>query len=94
MLREADGGRIIYPKEKEVNTMSKQCSYPARCALCGGEDCAGAALSRLRLICGYGSTNDGERVELTICGGCADWILGLIQSRMKTQFYAELRDKK
>lgn len=49
-----------------------------RCDICGGEDCAGAALSRLRLICGYGSAYDTERVELTICGECADKIYTLI----------------
>lgn len=49
-----------------------------RCEICGGEDCAGTALSRLRLICGYGSRYDGERIELTICGECADKIYTLI----------------
>ena len=51
-----------------------------RCDICGGEDCAGAALSRLRLICGYGSAYDMERVELTICGKCADKIYTLIHN--------------
>lgn len=49
-----------------------------RCMICGGEDCAGVALSRLRLLCGYGSTHDGEVVELTICGNCADNLFDLI----------------
>lgn len=49
-----------------------------RCDICGGEDCCGAALSRLRLICGYGSAHDMERVELAICGECADKIYTLI----------------
>lgn len=64
--------------------MSKQCSYPARCAFCGGEDCAGVALSQLRLIFGYGSANDGEQVSLSVCGNCADRIGELIQNNMKT----------
>lgn len=51
-----------------------------RCEICGGKDCAGAALSRLRLLCGYGSRYDGERIELTICGDCADRILDIIQN--------------
>lgn len=50
-----------------------------RCEICGGEDCAGVALSRLRLLCGYGSRCDGERIELAICGDCADRILDVIQ---------------
>lgn len=49
-----------------------------RCEICGGEDCAGVALSRLRLLCGYGSTHDGERVELTVCGNCADNLLNFV----------------
>ena len=49
-----------------------------RCEICGGEDCAGVALSRLRLLCGYGSAHDGERVELTVCGNCADNLYNLI----------------
>ena len=44
----------------------------ASCEICGGEDCGGTALSNLRLSFGYGSLYDGERVELTICGKCAD----------------------
>lgn len=43
-----------------------------RCEICGGEDCGGVALSRLQLSFGYGSRYDGEQVELTICGDCAD----------------------
>lgn len=50
-----------------------------RCDICGGDDCAGAALSQLRLTCGYGSYHDMEQVELTICGECADKIYTLIQ---------------
>lgn len=50
--------RLIYPQ--------------TRCEVCGGEDCGGMALSNLRLSFGYGSLYDGERVELTICGKCAD----------------------
>lgn len=50
-----------------------------RCDICGGEDCAGVALSKLRLICGYGSVHDMERVELTICGECSDRIYTLIK---------------
>lgn len=49
------------------------------CDICGGDDCAGAALSQLRLTCGYGSFHDMEQVELTICGECADKIYDLIQ---------------
>ena len=60
-----------------------------RCKICGGEDCTGAALSRLWLIFGYGSVYDGERVELTICGNCADSIHDLIRSKIKVQFYSE-----
>lgn len=55
----------------------------ARCEICGGGDCAGAALSRLRLICGYGSARDGERIELAICGSCADRILDIIQEKVR-----------
>lgn len=51
-----------------------------RCEICGGEDCAGVALSRLRLLCGYGSRYDGERIELAICGDCTDRILDIIQN--------------
>lgn len=69
--------------------MQKVDCIPTRCETCGGEDCAGAALSRLRLIFGYGSMNDGERVELTICGDCADSIHDLIRSKIKVQFYSE-----
>lgn len=55
----------------------------ARCELCGGEDCAGAALSRLRLTCGYGSAHDGERIELVICGSRIDRILDIIQEKVR-----------
>lgn len=44
------------------------------CELCGGGDAGGSALSRLRLVFGYGSRHDGERIEFAICGECADRI--------------------
>lgn len=44
------------------------------CELCGGGDAAGSALSRLRLVFGYGSRHDGDRLELAICGECVDRI--------------------
>lgn len=42
------------------------------CELCGGDDVPGGALSRLRLVFGYGSRHDGDRIEFAICGDCAD----------------------
>lgn len=50
------------------------------CEVCGGEDCGGAALSVLRLTFGYGSENDGERVELALCGDCADRLYRFVQT--------------
>lgn len=61
------------------NTVEQNMGFiKVRCEICGGEDCAGVALSRLRLLYGYGSTHDGERVELTVCGNCADNLFNLI----------------
>lgn len=48
------------------------------CELCGGNDVAGVALSRLRLVFGYGSRHDGDRIEFAICGDCADKIYKMI----------------
>lgn len=42
------------------------------CAMCGGDDIAGTACSRLILETGYGSANDLERVTVPLCGECAD----------------------
>lgn len=64
--------------ESEVKEM--EVKETGKCCLCGGDDCAGVALSRLRLLCGYGSRYDGERIELDICGDCADRILDTIQN--------------
>lgn len=50
-----------------------------RCQLCGGSDCGDAALSSLRLICGYGADHDMESIKLTICGACADKIYNNIR---------------
>lgn len=74
--------RGLRTTQKEVSTTDRQNDdfISKRCDICGGEDCAGAALSRLRLICGYGSAYDMERVELAICGECADKIYTLIQN--------------
>ena len=69
--------------------MQKADCIPTRCETCGGEDCAGAALSWLQLIFGFGSQNDGDQVELTICGNCAGKIHDLIRSKIKVQFYSE-----
>lgn len=46
------------------------------CELCGKRD---MSLSLLRLMCGYGSLNDGEDITLNICGECADRIYQIIQ---------------
>ena len=54
-----------------------------RCQLCGGVDCGSMALSSLRLICGYGADHDMERVDLTICGRCADRIYNKARKRVK-----------
>lgn len=71
----------IHKTEVITIDMQKVDCIPTRFEICGGEDCSGAALSRLWLIFGYGSMNDGERVELTICGDCADSIHDLIRNK-------------
>ena len=48
------------------------------CELCGRRD---LALSALRLRCNYGSKNDGEELELNICGNCADMAYKHIQKK-------------
>lgn len=63
--------------------MQKVDCIPTRCETCGGEDCAGAALSWLQLIFDYGIEKDGELVELTICGECDDKIHDLIRIKTK-----------
>lgn len=47
-----------------------------KCEMCGKQE---LSLSTLRLICGYCSQHDGERIVLNICGDCADKIYGLIK---------------
>lgn len=52
------------------------------CELCGAGDCAGGALSIVKLLYGYGSRHDGESIELAVCGSCIDRLNGeLIQDK-------------
>lgn len=46
--------------------------FMQKCSLCGKADVEDVALSELRLCCGYGSYYDGEVVEVSICGECAN----------------------
>lgn len=44
----------------------------SRCRLCGGVDIGDTVYSEIRIVCGYGSDNDFETIEVPICGRCAD----------------------
>lgn len=80
MKARTDHSEALYANRKVVRTLEEQNRgfIGRRCQICGGEDVCGNAVSRLRLMCGYGSAYDGERVELTLCGSCADKIYTLI----------------
>ena len=46
------------------------------CEICGQSD---LIASTIILKAKYGSVNDGERLELNVCGDCIDKIYGTIQ---------------
>lgn len=46
------------------------------CELCGSSD---IVMSAVRLSCNYGSKYDGEKINLRICGDCADKLFEFIQ---------------
>lgn len=37
--------------------------------------------SQIELVAAYGSSHDGERVKLKICGDCFDWLFDSISER-------------
>lgn len=64
--------------EEQAN--ANQSFIQSKCEICGSTDVADMALSEIVLTAGYGSKLDGERVQLTICGRCADKILSIMDS--------------
>lgn len=42
------------------------------CDICGGVDIEEKALSEIQIRCGYGSENDGETINVRVCGKCVD----------------------
>lgn len=49
-----------------------------RCDICDQTD---LVPSQIELVAAYGSSHDGERVKLKICGDCIDWLLNTISER-------------
>lgn len=57
--------------------MSKKQNYDFICDVCGKRD---LVPSTITLKANYGSTHDGERKKLHVCGQCLDWFFdGLVQ---------------
>jgi len=51
------------------------------CSICGGVDIDNKALSEVQILCGYGSENDGDTINIRVCGKCADKLYKIIQKR-------------
>lgn len=62
----------VFDKETPDQGTAIEANDSSICAMCGGDDIAGTACSRLILETGYGSANDLERVTVPLCGECAD----------------------
>lgn len=60
-----------------------------RCDLCERKD---LVPSKVELEANYGSTHDGERVTLHVCGDCMDWMFNsLVQG--KPHFKTEQQER-
>lgn len=76
-LKQAVQTAVITTVELSSDAISKhidteEANGSSICSVCGGDDIAGTACSRLILETGYGSANDMERVSVPLCGECAD----------------------
>lgn len=82
-MRDAKGFRKELTSKMEAEQKVNFIPRIQPCELCGAGDCAGGALSKLRLVFGYGSRHDGDRVEFAICGECADRLYKDIIKRVR-----------